>query len=331
MPKALPISTVSAPDQAPPLRAIARIVDTWSLDIISNWLRFFGGDMRLAEIALFIRIANTGHLLDDPALAARYRRGMVALEDCRPVEIAAIADGLDFDIQTVRRKIAVLRAAGGCLVDDDGVVLLFPEDAAAVFAGHPGRLLALLVAQLRALVLDNGYDRAAVAELRAALDHDFGRLAKAETLAGLIVCQYLAQTMLPGALIFGSERSSAVIYFTIYVESGRSLAQDPQLSRADAWIESDMPDGGRQPVTVRAIARRIGLPAETVRRKVNRLIKEGLIERLDDGVAVIRTHSVIPVHAPRAYANLLSTLAIARRVTAPAAGKHAVVDPESPL
>jgi len=76
-----------------------------------------------------------------------------------------------------------------------------------------------------------------------------------------------------------------------------------------------MPDGGRQSVTVRSIARRIGLPAETVRRKVNRLIKEGLIERLDDGVAVIRTHSVIPVHAPRAYANLLSTLAAMRRIT----------------
>jgi DNA-binding transcriptional ArsR family regulator len=287
--------------------------------------------MRLAEIALFVRIANTEHLLDDPALAARYRRGMVAPEDCRPVEIAAIADGLDFDVQAVRRKIAVLRAAAGCLVDDDGVILLFPEDAAAVFAGHPGGLLAQLVAQLRALVLDNGYDHAAVAELRAALDYDFGRLAQAETLAGLIVCQYLAQTMLPGALIFGSERRSAVIYFTIYVESGRDLAQDAQLSRADAWIESDMPDGAQQPVTVRAIARRIGLPAETVRRKVNRLIKAGLIERLEDGVVAIRTRNVVPVHAPRAYANLLSTLAMVRRVTAPETGKHAVVDPASPL
>jgi len=315
MPQASPTSTSSAPDRGPPLRAIARIVDTWTFDIICSWLRFFGGEMRLAEIALFVRIANTKHLFDDPALAARYRRGVVAPKDCRPVEIAAIADELDFDIQLVRRKIAMLRAAGRCLVDADGVILLFPEDVAAVFAGHPGGLLAQLVAQLRALVIDNGYDQAAVAELRAALDYDFGRLAQAETLAGLMICQYLARTMLPGALSFASERNSAAVYFTIYVESGRSLAQDLQLSRADAWIESDMPDGGRRPVTVRAIARRIGLPAETVRRKVNRLIDSGLIERMGDGVVAVRIRPVVPVHAPRAYANLLSTLAAVRQIT----------------
>lgn len=318
---------VPAPDPGPPLRAIARIVDAWSLDIICNLLRFFGGDTRLTAIGLFIRIANTAHLFDSPALAAAYRHGLVAPRDCRPVKIAAIVAALGFDMQTVRRKIADLHAAGGCLVDDDGVILLIPEHDIAASAGHPGGLaaqLALLVAQLRALVLENGYDPAAVAELRAALDHDFDGLAQSETLAGLIVCQYLARTMLSGSLIFGSDRESAVIYFTIYVESGRSLAQDPQLSRADAWIDSDLPAGGRQSVTVRAIARRIGLPAESVRRKVNRLIDRGLIERMDDGVAAIRTRNVVPVHAPRAYASLLSTLATVRRITRAETGAHAV-------
>ena len=317
MQQALAIPAVFAPVQGPPLRAIARIVDAWSLDIISGWLRFFGGDTRLAEIGLFIRIANTEHLLDNPVLAARYRHGMLAPGDCRPVKIGAIADGLGFDIQTVRRKIAVLQADGRCRVDDRGVVLEVP-DGGAVFVGQPGDLpaqLATLVTQLRALVVDNGYDAIAVAELRAALDHDFDRLAEAETLADLVICQYLARSMLAGALIFGNDRDSAVIYFTIYVESGRDLAQDPQLSRADAWIESDMPDGGRQSVTVRSIARRIGLPAESVRRKVKRLIDRGLIERMNDGVAAIRTRNVVPVHAPRAYANLLSTLATVRRIT----------------
>jgi DNA-binding Lrp family transcriptional regulator len=306
------------PDRGPPLRAIARIVDAWSLDIISGWLRFFGGDTRLAEIGVFIRIANTEHLLDDPVLAARYRRGTLAPGDCRPVSIGAIADGLGFDIQTVRRKIAVLQADGRCRVDERGIVLQVPDGGGAVFVGQPGDLpaqLATLLARLRALVVDNGYDAGAIAELRAAIDHDFGRLAEAETLVDLVLCQYLARSMLAGAQIFGSDRDSAVIYFTIYVESGRDLAHDPQLSRADAWIESDMPDGGRQSVTVRAIARRIGLPAESVRRKVKRLIDRGLIERMDDGVAAIRTRNVVPVHAPRAYANLLSTLAAVRRIT----------------
>lgn len=111
MPQALVAPAVTAPDPGPPLCAIGRIVDAWSLDIICNLLRFFGGDTRLTEIGLFIRIANTEHLLDNAGLAARYRRKMVPLADCRPVKIAAIAEALGFDIQTVRRKITVLHVA----------------------------------------------------------------------------------------------------------------------------------------------------------------------------------------------------------------------------
>lgn len=46
------------------------------------------------------------------------------------------------------------------------------------------------------------------------------------------------------------------------------------------------PDEARQPVSVYVIARDLGLSYETARRHVQRLIKSGRIERVEDGVVV---------------------------------------------
>jgi len=159
---------MTMPDHRPPLRAIARIIDAWSFDIIHEWVQLFGGDTRLAEIWLFVKSANTRHFLDDPAFAAGYR----------PVKIRTIAAALGFNFEAVRRKVATLRVAGVCLVNDQGVVALLPDGASSLVSqtdGLPTRLMTL-VARLRTLILDNGYDLTAVAEIRAALDCDFSSL-----------------------------------------------------------------------------------------------------------------------------------------------------------
>lgn len=46
------------------------------------------------------------------------------------------------------------------------------------------------------------------------------------------------------------------------------------------------PDAARQPVSVYMVARELGLSYETARRHVQRLIKDGLVERVDQGVVV---------------------------------------------
>jgi len=310
---------MTVPDAGLPLRAIARIVDIWAFDIISDWVRFFGGDTRLAEIWLLTRSANTEHLLADDALAVRRRRMPVTPADFRPVKIGAIAAALGIPYEAVRRKIAALQDIGGCLFDDQGVIMLQPDGGGAALVGQAGGLgmrLAMLATRLRTLILDNGYDATAVAELRDALDIDFVNLADAEILANLAVARYLAQTLLAGTFLFGADRDCAAIYFTIYVESERALAHDPKLSRADGWIESECLGWALQPLTVRSIAQQMSIPAETVRRKTNRLVDKGLIERVPGGLVLTRAPDVIPVHAARVYGNLLTTLAAMRRIDA---------------
>jgi len=307
------------PDQGPPLRAIARITDAWSFDIVHEWFGLFGGDTRMAEVWLFARSANTRHLLEDPVLAERYRRGVVAPADYRPVKIRTIANALGFNFEAVRRKVAMLRAAGVCLFDDRGVIVLLPAGVSALASqtdGLSARLLTL-IARLRTLILENGYDDVAITELRAALDHDFGRIVDAGTPGFFTVSRYLASTLLSGAMLFGADRDSAAIYFTIYVVSERALGHDPQRSRADGWIESEPLAGAVEPVSIRNVARQIGLPAESVRRKITRLVDKGQVAQVAGGVVLQRTPDVIPVHARRVYANLLATLAAVRQITPP--------------
>jgi CRP-like cAMP-binding protein len=308
----------------PPLRAIAWIVDAWSLDIISDWLRLFDGDTRLVGIYMFVMAANTRHLLDDSTLAAWRHIDPVTPADCRPVKIAAIAAWLGTDIGTVRRKVAEMRADGHCLVDRHGVIMDLADAGAAAFTAIPGGMparLVTLVTQLQSLVLDTGYDAAAVADLRAALDLDVTRLAAADTLVTLLVGQHMARALLPSISLFGADRDSAAIYLAIYVDNNRAKANDPRLLRADGWVDREVPADVLRPTTVTDIASRLSLSHETVRRKTNRLIDRGMLERVVGWVVVTRALDLAPVHAPRLYQELLATLAkMARIIEADGAG-----------
>jgi predicted ArsR family transcriptional regulator len=320
----LGVVAISASDQGPPLGAIARIVDSWSLDMFSHWYRFSDGDIRKADVCLFVIIANIDHLLTDGLLVTQLRNVPIAPADYRPVKISAITAALGLDDDTVRRKIAALRAEGRCLVTNRGVTIPMDDAGAAAFAAMPGGLparMALLAARLRTLILDNGYDAAAIADLRAALDLDFERLFSARTLVNLLIGRHMARILAASTALFGKDRDSGAIYFTIYVESERTMAHDPQSSRADAWIDSSELAGASEPVTVRAIAEALGLPFETVRRKANRLIDKQLIQRVPGGLLLVRTPGVAALHFPLVYQQLLELLAqMAIIVAADAAG-----------
>ncbi|WP_353216386.1 DeoR family transcriptional regulator [Sandarakinorhabdus sp.] len=308
---------VPAPDPGPPLRSIGRTIDAWLLDIVSGWFRFFGGDTLMVEIYHCAMVANTQHLLGDAMLAVRFNTAPVTPVDCRPVSVAAIAVRLGIDYTTVRRNVTAMREAGQCFGDRHGVIVDLA--GAPAFIATPGGVpaqLALLATQLQERVIDNGYDVAAVAELRNALDLDFTRLAAADTLVTLLVANYIARVMLPSTSLFGADRDSAAIFLTIYVENSRSVAADPGLSHADGWIDRELLAVALRPISVTEIAIRLGMNNETVRRKTNRLIDKGMVQRVVGGVVVIRTLTLAPVHAPLLYQELLTMLAQVKPVVA---------------
>jgi DeoR/GlpR family transcriptional regulator of sugar metabolism len=294
-----------------PLRAIARIIDQWAYDIAQKWFAFFKGDTKLAAICLFTQLANSEYILAEPALAARYRSQFVAPADCRPVPVASIAQALNIDAETTRRKITRLKALGLCSTNDRGVIIQldYLQDSALRHEYENLSVkLATLIGDMRTIILGNGYPPEPLADLARHLDIDTPRIGTCNTLVAIIIAKYLARTLLEGSFIFGSDRDTAAIYFSIYVENERPITHDLQQSKTWGWLNTPVPKAVRRPVSSNFVARQIGLPAETVRRKINGLIGMGLLERTGKGVQVISMPGMVDMHAMREYNHLLNML-----------------------
>jgi CRP-like cAMP-binding protein len=79
----------------------------------------------------------------------------------------------------------------------------------------------------------------------------------------------------------------SVILLAIMGANVGALDTDPETSRRFAGIGAVPPDELRRPISVYALAASLGLPYETVRRQVHKMIDQGLCERIgDEGVIV---------------------------------------------
>jgi hypothetical protein len=79
----------------------------------------------------------------------------------------------------------------------------------------------------------------------------------------------------------------SVILLAIMGANVGALDTDPEASRKFAGIDAVPPDELRRPISIYALAASLGLPYETVRRHVHKMIDQGLCERIgDEGVIV---------------------------------------------
>ncbi len=84
----------------------------------------------------------------------------------------------------------------------------------------------------------------------------------------------------------GGDMLRGVIFMSIVEANIRDLKPDSPLSQAYSEAGDIVPDDLRRPVSVHALALSMGLPYETTRRHVNRLISDGLCVRRDSGVII---------------------------------------------
>ena len=79
----------------------------------------------------------------------------------------------------------------------------------------------------------------------------------------------------------------ALILSLINAKNVSAFVQNPELSRQYADWTHKAPDSLRQPISRRAVASSLNLPVETVRRRIERLIKLGIVGEVDGGVIVV--------------------------------------------
>lgn len=192
----------------------------------------------------------------------------------RAVSVNALAQSLHLPFETVRRRVGRLVRAGLLEIRPAGVV----QSAAAVM---DPTYLAQAVARYERLRRFY-FDLVAARALRhvgadpttAAFDGPPVRI------GNRAMAEYCLRA-LDRFVTVAANPLNAVIFMEVARSSAAHL--DGALFEASApWSESD-----RKPVTPLAVARRLSLPAETVRRHVLKLQEKGLVRRVAGGVAPV--------------------------------------------
>lgn len=197
----------------------------------------------------------------------------------RPVTMHALATSLQLPFETVRRRVRAMARDGVCRFVDGGVivpaaVLSAPQYYADAFRAYERiRAFYYLVDDLgllpdlprRTVELAPG-----VFPIRAV-----GRL------LGVYVLR-VTETLAPiGDLLDG------LCWLEIYRSNVEALPVDLPAGGANLAGPDDVPhDGLRKPIAVTALAARLGLPQETVRRRATGLIARGACARVAGGLIV---------------------------------------------
>lgn len=113
-------------------------------------------------------------------------------------------------------------------------------------------------------------------------------------LVGQFSSDYVLRWIRLSTALFG-DITTAIIFATITQANIAYLDQRSEGTRAWGALDTPAPDNLRRPITAYAAAAALGLPRETLRRKLNGLKAEGYVEETPDGV-IIRAEAMLRPH-----------------------------------
>jgi DNA-binding Lrp family transcriptional regulator len=80
--------------------------------------------------------------------------------------------------------------------------------------------------------------------------------------------------------------ADALIIAALVQCNSASVGADPELQRRFAYFDTPVPEPMRRAISINAIASSLGLPFETVRRRIKRLVADGFCETTSQGVRI---------------------------------------------
>jgi hypothetical protein len=275
------------PLDPPPIRLMTRLLSELQTSILAHAIRLFEGD--LDRVTIFAVILRATYSLDP--------------DDQRPapsISAHSLAMSLSRPYETVRRHVHALVDAGWCTRGPDGVhaspaELESPEIVAFLTLMHDAAVR---------FVADLAHCGVPMPEVGAARPYHH--------VAGV---QAAIDMML--AVVDSNRRVHAdwlelVVFSTIYCANSRLLNADRALARTHADGRTPPPPDLRPPVRTSAVARALGLPEATVRRRVASLCQDGRVERLGKKLVVSETW----LNRPESIATSTQSFAIVRLLLA---------------
>jgi hypothetical protein len=101
--------------------------------------------------------------------------------------------------------------------------------------------------------------------------------------------EFVVRYMREAAHIFGDDYECAMIFLAVLEANGRQNVREPFFREQYADVQVSLPVELARPISRQAIAESLGIPRETVRRKIAGLIAKGfLVEHPRGGVITAR-------------------------------------------
>ena len=263
------------------IRVAARLANGFALDLVK--LGGFGRDVIDGLLIAAISQANVAQITRSPELQRTYATLEQPPPDemRRPVSVSAIANSLCLPFETVRRRTAGLAAQGVVQIAKRGVI---------VPTGAFNSPFYRMAAEANYVLVRNLYFRLRGIGLLEDLPRPNGPPFDPEhppvRLVIRLSSDYLLRLAEPVTRHMGDVVSGLLLMDVIHANT-EHLPDTEGGDPAGGWAaEGFVPDILRRPVRPTALSARLGIPLETVRRRLQRLVDADQCERMEDGYVV---------------------------------------------
>ena len=298
-------ATAEAEEQTSDEAAIARIICRLGAEYVLGVFQLLVdryGDIRSGVLVTAINAANVAHIdaRTEEGRRAAASDGLVHDNDRKPVGVARLAAITGLPLGSTRQIVARLIDTGDCVCVDGGLIV--PR---SVFErAESDRLTMANLRHVRGFVRKL-LARGLVAEApvvipawQAAVAHD--------AMARVIIrpsAEYCLRALRLLAGVYCDIRKGIVAQAIVTANTAHL-----DTLMGEGWryagIDQPPPDEVRRPVSVSAIARSLGVPYETLRRHVWRLIEAGVCVRVEGGLIAPTTALETPAATRAMLANV---------------------------
>lgn len=251
---------IARTEAKPPIRLMTRLLARMQTGIVAAGVHAFGGDLdRFVIFTLIGRQSLTAAQEDGAPVAV-------------PISMHALAASLARPYETVRRHVSALTAQGLCLRTSDGFIVA-PDSV-----GVPPISTLLVTAHdhFVRFVEDLAVLRVPLPRTREGVTYS--------PRGGVQASIDLMLAVTHSNRLRHHDWSELAIYSTILCANTRDYARDPDIAPLYADETVSVPPERNLPVRSSVVARVLGIPESTVRRKVAELLREGRVLRRREGL-----------------------------------------------
>lgn len=250
------------------MRISTRLANGFVLDLFKR--ASFGMDVQDTVLIAAITQANLSHLSRDPELQRRYASLSTPMDDAlrRPISVNAIAASLRMPFETVRRRVARMAEFGAVEISARGVTVPSGPLGSAAY-DMAARANYELVHALYERLTASGLD---LPHATTVFGGGFSSDDPPIRLVARISADYALRLVEPIATHLG-DLVAGMLLMDVIQANTEHFPLDPLSDAAlELGPEGFPADHLRRPVRTVELGRRLGLPPETVRRKMLRLV-----------------------------------------------------------